>query len=120
MIKQLEMVKEFHNKFNMLVSEKPSLIPKDRSDNRFNLMKEEVEEYLEGVNKNDISNISKELADILYTVYGTILEHGLQDKFEDIFEEVHRSNMSKDYHEYKMVKGKSYFKANIDQFFSKK
>lgn len=55
--------------------------------------------------------------DILYVVYGTILEHGLQDKIEAIFEEVHRSNMSKDYDEYKMVKGPSYFKANVKKFF---
>jgi len=41
----------------------------------------------------------------------------LQDKIEAIFEEVHRSNMSKDYDEYKMVKGPSYFKANVKKFF---
>ena len=80
-------------------------------------MKDEVEEYLVGVQNEDIENIAKELADILYVVYGTILEHGLQDKIEAIFEEVHRSNMSKDYHQYKMVKGKNYFKANVKKFF---
>ncbi len=64
-----------------------------------------------------IENVAKELADILYAVYGTILEHGLQDKIEDIFEEVHRSNMSKDYHEYKMIKGQNYFKADVKKFF---
>lgn len=117
MIKQLSQVKEFHEKFKMLVSSEPTLIPSDRSDNRYRLMKEEVEEYLAGVKNGDLENIAKELADILYTVYGTILEHGLQDKIEEIFSEVHRSNMSKDYAEYKMVKGEKYFKADIAQFF---
>lgn len=117
MKKQLDLVKEFHNKFKALVSENPSLIPKDRSDNRHKLMKEEVEEYLKGVENGDIENIAKELADLLYTVYGTVLEHGLQDKIEAIFEEVHKSNMSKDYHEYKMVKGEDYFKADIKKLF---
>ena len=117
MKKQIDLVKEFHEKFRALVSDRPSLIPEDRSSNRHRLMKDEVEEYLAGVQNGDIENIAKELADILYAVYGTILEHGLQDKIEAIFEEVHRSNMSKDYHEYKMVKGPNYFKADVKKFF---
>ena len=120
MKKQITLAKEFHEKFRALVSDSPSLIPKDRSDNRYRLMKEEVEEYLVGVQNGDIENIAKELCDILYAVYGTILEHGLQDNIEAIFEEVHRSNMSKDYHEYKMVKGPNYVKADIKKFFQPK
>ena len=117
MQRELKLVEEFHKKFKVLVSDKPSLIPKDRSSNRYGLMRDEVEEYLKGVQSGDLENIAKELADILYTVYGTILEHGLQDIIEEIFEEVHRSNMSKDYHQYKMVKGLKYSKANIKRFF---
>ena len=116
MNKQLTLVKEFHKKFNALISEKPSLIPNDRVNNRHRLMREEVEEYFAGAQKGDLENIAKELADILYAVYGTILEHGLQDKMEEIFEEVHISNMSKDYHEYKPVKGAKYIKANVKKF----
>ena len=117
MKKQLDLVKEFHEKFKALISGKPSLIPEDRSSNRYRLMKDEVEEYLAGVQNRDIENVAKELADILYAVYGTILEHGLQDKIEAIFEEVHKSNMSKGYHEYKMIKGPDYFKADVKKFF---
>jgi len=117
MKKQLDLVKDFHEKFNALVSEKPSLIPEDRLSLRYRLMKEEVDEYFAGARKGDIENIAKELADILYVVYGTVIEHGLQDKMEDIFDEVHRSQMSKDYHQYKMIKGESYFKADIRRFF---
>lgn len=115
---QLDLVKEFHEKFRVLISENPSLIGNDRFTNRYNLMKEEVEEYLEGAKKGDIQNIAKELADILYAVYGTILEHGLHDKIEDIFKEVHKSHMSKDYHKYKMIKGPDYFKPNLKKFFN--
>jgi len=117
MKKQLDLVVAFHKKFEALISDKPSLIPKDRVSLRYRLMKEEVEEYLSGAQDGDLENIAKELADILYTVYGTIIEHGLQDKMEEIFEEVHNSQMSKDYHQYKMVKGKNYFKADIKKFF---
>lgn len=80
-------------------------------------MEEEVREYLEGAEKGDLENIAKELCDILYGVYGTILEHGLQDKIEDIFWEVHNSHMSKDYSPYKMIKGPGYFKPNVKKFF---
>ncbi len=117
MKKQLDLVEEFHRKFKTPVLKNPSLIPSDRFDLRYRLMKDEVEEYLKGVQRGDLKNIVKELADILYAVYGTILEHGLQDKMEDIFKEVHKSQMSKDYNEYKMVKGKNYFEPDIDKFF---
>lgn len=113
----IHLVKEFHKKFRILVSPTPSLIPEDRSHNRYRLMKDEVEEYLAGAQKGDIENVAKELADILYAVYGTILEHGLQDKIAAIFKEVHRSNMSKDYHEYKMMKGANYVEADIKKIF---
>ena len=116
MKKQLDLVGEFHEKYRVLISESPTLIAEDRYNNRYRLMKDEVEEYLEGVRNGDLENIAKELADILYAVYGTILEHGLQDKMEDIFAEVHSSNMSKDYHEYKPVKGAGYFKADVKKY----
>ena len=117
MKKESGLVKEFHEKIRVPVLDEPSLIPENRSSNRYRLMKDEVEEYLKGVQASDLQNVAKELADILYSVYGTILEHGLQGIIEEIFEEVHRSNMSKDYHQYKMVKGPGYFRANIRRFF---
>lgn len=117
MEEQLNLVKEFHEKFKAPALSKPQLIPEDRSNLRFKLMKDEVQEYIEGVQNKDLPNIAKELADILYAVYGTILEHGLQDQIKDIFKEVHDSNMSKEYHEYKMVKGSNYFKADTKKFF---
>jgi len=47
MKKQLELVKKFHEKFRVPILLKPSLIPDDRSNLRFNLMDEEVKEYIE-------------------------------------------------------------------------
>ncbi len=120
MKKQLDLVEKFHKKFGVPVLNRPSLIPKDRSENRYRLMRDEVEEYLAGAKNEDLENIAKELADILYTVYGTVLEHGLQDKIDAIFKEVHNSNMSKDRHKYKMVKGAKYFKPDLKKFFKNK
>lgn len=114
---QLELVRQFHEKFRVPVLDKPSPAPDDRVRFRYELMKSEVEEYLQGAQSRDIENIAKELADMLYTVYGTILEHGLQNVMEEVFEEVHRSNMSKEYHQYKMIKGPGYFKADLKRFF---
>ena len=119
MPKAINLVKAFHKKFKVPVLKKPSLIPKDRYNLRYALMKEEVDEYIEGAENKDLENIAKELVDILYGVYGTILEHGLQNKIDKIFKEVHRSHMSKDYHQYKMIKGKKYFKPNIKKILDK-
>ena len=113
MKKELKLVEEFHKKFKVPVLNEPSLISKKRAEFRFKLMKDEVEEYFEGVKSGDLENVPKELADILYAVYGTILEHGLQGKIEEIFEENHRSQMSKEYNQYKMVKGKESFEADV-------
>ncbi len=115
MKKELKMVAEFHQKFKVPIAEKPSIIPLERSNLRYNMTKEEIEEYKEGVEKNDLENIAKELTDILYATYGTILEHGLQDKMEEIFAEVHRSNMSKEYHPLKVQKGANFSEAELGE-----
>ncbi|MCA9360415.1 nucleoside triphosphate pyrophosphohydrolase family protein [Candidatus Kaiserbacteria bacterium] len=117
MKKQLDLVHEFHEKCRAGVGNQPQLISDQTSLNRYKMMREEVEEYLEGTQKKDLPNIAKELCDILYSTYGTILEHGLQDKMEEIFEEVHKSNMTKEFNPIKAIKGKEYKKANLDKFF---
>lgn len=117
--KRMEMVGEFHTKYKIPILDKPSLIPKDRSDLRFKLIDDEVQEYRQGVENVDLENIAKELVDILYGVYGTIYEHGLQDKLDELFEEVHRSHMTKDYHQYKQVKGVNYIKPDLKRILDK-
>lgn len=96
MKKQLNAVKEFHTAFGLGVSE----VPKASLGNtinmlRYNLMKEENEEYLEAAENNDLTEIADALGDMLYILCGTIIEHGLQHKIEAVFDEIQRSNMSK-------------------------
>lgn len=117
MNKQLELVKKFHEKFNVPILEQPTADIGERAELRLKLIREEVEEYIKGVENHDIENITKELCDILYGVYGTILEHGLQDVIGSVFEEVHNSQMSKSYSSGKMIKGEEYKEAEISQFF---
>ena len=123
MKRQLEAVAEFHTSFLLGLShEMKADLGQNKNELRFNLMKEENEEYLEAVQNNDLTEIADALGDMLYILCGTILEHGLQHKIEEVFEEIQRSNMSKlnsdgkpIYREDgKVMKGPNYFKPNIE------
>jgi predicted HAD superfamily Cof-like phosphohydrolase len=91
----VNMVGEFHQVFDQKDATKPTLVPKNLGKLRYSLLLEENKEYLEAVEKEDLVEIADALGDQLYIIYGTILKHGLQDKIEDVFKEIHRSNMSK-------------------------
>ncbi len=124
MQKKLSAVKEFHTAFEIGYSQtlKASL-GQNKNLLRFNLMKEENEEYLEAANNDDIVEIADALGDMLYILCGTIIEHGLQDIIEDVFDEIQRSNMSKlgengkpIYREDgKVMKGPNYFKPDFSK-----
>lgn len=123
MKRQLEAVLEFHTSFGLGVSnEMKGDLGKNKNELRFNLMKEENEEYLEAVQNNDLTETADALGDMLYILCGTILEHGLQHKIEEVFEEIQRSNMSKLDHDGKpiyredgkVMKGPNYFKPNFE------
>ena len=58
-------------------------------------MKEENEEYFEAAQNNDLIEVADALGDMLYILCGTIIEHGMQHKIEEVFNEIQRSNMSK-------------------------
>ena len=122
MQKQLLAVKEFHTAFVIGHSEVPRAdLGEIKNRLRFNLMKEENEEYLEAVQNNDLVEIADALGDMLYILCGTIIEHGLQHKIEAVFDEIQRSNMSKlgedgspIYREDgKVMKGPNYFKPDF-------
>ncbi len=95
MYKPLKQVLEFHKSFNIFIQESIDLIPEDVCNLRISLIQEEVKEVHNAMKGEPIESIAKELADLIYVTYGTVLAYGLQDRFEDIFDEVHRSNMSK-------------------------
>jgi predicted HAD superfamily Cof-like phosphohydrolase len=114
----------FHNAFGIENHTSPTLLDEAGSTLRYNLMKEENEEYLEAAKKGDMVEIADALGDQLYILCGTLLRHGLQDKIEAIFYEIQRSNMSKldadgkpIYREDgKVLKSELYFRPNIGQF----
>lgn len=119
---KIKAVLEFHKSFGLGVSESQQAdLGEKKNMLRFNLMDEENKEYLEAAQNNDMVEVADALGDMLYILCGTILEHGMQHKIEEVFEEIQRSNMSKlgadgkpIYREDgKVLKGPSYFKPNI-------
>lgn len=93
--KPLNDVAEFHEVFGLPVLEEPELIPEERAALRINLLAEELEELKEAIRNDDLVEIADALCDLQYVLSGAILEFGMGDKFRTLFEEVHRSNMSK-------------------------
>lgn len=124
MKKNIDAVKAFHSAFKIGYRETPKAdLGIDKNELRFNLMKEENEEYLEAAKNNDLIEVADALGDMLYILCGTIIEHGLQYKIEAVFDEIQKSNMSKlgadgqpIYREDgKVLKGPNYFKPDIDK-----
>ena len=68
---------------------------KTRQNLRVTLLKEEVRELEEAVAENNITGVLDALCDIQYVLTGAVIEFGMNDIFEQAFDEVHRSNMSK-------------------------
>ena len=128
MQKQIDAVKSFHSAFKIGYSETQiASLGEQKNLLRFNLMKEENEEYLEAAQNNDLVEIADALGDMLYILCGTIIEHGLQHKIEAVFDEIQRSNMSKlgadgqpIYREDgKVLKGPQYLKPNFSTILEK-
>ena len=126
--RELEAVAEFHNSFGIESKKIPSVqIPDKTISLRYNLMKEENEEYLEAAKNKDMIEVADALGDMLYILCGTILSHGMQHKITEVFDEIQRSNMSKlgsdgkpIYREDgKVLKGPSYFKPDIKSVLEK-
>ena len=121
---QIDAVKIFHETYNLSYKESPIAdIGNEKINLRFKLMSEENEEYLEAAKNNDLVEVADALGDMLYILCGTIIEHGMQDKIEEVFDEIQRSNLSKlgedgkpIYREDgKVMKGPNYFKPKISE-----
>lgn len=122
LLSKINAVGEFHDVFLIGNRHAPTaVIPEEEALLRFNLLKEENEEYLEACKNGDVVEIADALGDLLYITFGTILRHGLQHKIEEVFDEIHRSNMSKldkddkpiFREDGKVMKSELYFKPNI-------
>ena len=122
-IKAINSVAEFHEIFQIGNETTPTISEEKTFELRHRLMAEENDEYLDACKKGDLVEIADALGDQLYILAGTILKHGLQDKIQEVFDEIHRSNMSKldeqgqpiFREDGKILKSNMYFKPNIKQ-----
>jgi len=119
---KLKAVQKFHEVYQLGFAQKPvAKLDAAKLKLRSDLVAEENEEYLEAAKASDLVEVADALGDMLYILCGTILEHGMQHKIEEVFDEIQRSNMSKlgadgkpIYREDgKVMKGPNYFKPNI-------
>jgi len=117
-----ESVKKFMETFGQEIKEKASF-PNDKITSlRYELIKEELNEFKEAIDKKDIKEVADALTDILYVTYGA--GHAFGIDLDKCFEEVQNSNMSKlgkdgkpIYNENgKVMKGPNYFKPNLNKF----
>jgi predicted HAD superfamily Cof-like phosphohydrolase len=95
MRKQLQQVEEFHKAFGLFVADSPCIPEEKIRHLRTSLIAEEAVEVAVALEVEPLENKAKELADLLFVTYGTIISYGLQDIMEKIFDEVCKSNMSK-------------------------
>ena len=117
-----ERVRKFMETFGQEIKEK-ACFPNDKITTlRYNLIKEELEEFKEAIEKKDISEVADALTDILYVTYGA--GHAFGINLDKCFEEVQNSNMSKlgldgkpIFNENgKVMKGPNYYKPNLKKF----
>jgi NTP pyrophosphatase (non-canonical NTP hydrolase) len=86
---------EFNQAFDIPKLDSPDIGSDELIELRIKLLREEVEEYAEAARAGDLVEVLDALADIGYILAGTILNHGMQNIYDDAFNEVHRSNMAK-------------------------
>lgn len=120
MNKMQEQLREWHKKFGVIVNDTPTIPDKRVRELRIKLMYEElVKELIPALEKDNIIEIADGIADLLYVTIGTAVSYGIN--IEPIFDEVHRSNMTKlwpdgtvHYNDYgKVIKPETYSPANI-------
>ena len=89
-----DLVRDFHEKFLLTTNSEPTIPSEEDMALRDELIAEEfLTEYRDAVRDRDLVKIADALGDILYVVYGAGVTYGID--LQSVFEEIHRSNMSK-------------------------
>ena len=115
-------VKNFMETFGQEVKSRPSFSSDKINMLRYNLIKEELDEFKQALDNNDLLEVADALTDILYVTYGA--GHAFGINLDDCFEEVQNSNMSKlgndgkpiYNNQGKVMKGPKYFKPDLSKF----
>lgn len=88
-------VKEFHELFNHPVLDTPQIPSKERCKLRIALLRVELKELEDAIESDDVVEVADAFTDLQYVLDGAMLEFGMHHIKDALFEEVHRSNMSK-------------------------
>ena len=115
-------VKKFMETFGQEIKEKAEFPNKKITDLRYDLIKEELDELKDAIEKKNIKEVADALTDILYVTYGA--GHAFGIDLDKCFQEVQSSNMSKlgldgkpIYNDKgKVMKGPNYFKPDLTKF----
>ena len=115
-------VKKFMETFGQEIKEKAEFPSKKITELRYDLIKEELHEFKDAIEKKDIKEVADALTDILYVTYGA--GHAFGINLDKCFQEVQSSNMSKlgldgkpIYNDKgKVMKGPNYFKPDLTKF----
>lgn len=93
MNKEWNSVRLFHEKFNHPIANEPKNMEISRAKKRYNWMLEEINEFIEAVNEQDIVEQADAMIDVIYFALGTLVEMGI--KPDALFSIVQDANMSK-------------------------
>ncbi len=115
-------VKNFMETFGQEVKSRPSLSSNKINILRYNLIKEELDEFKQALDNNDLLEVADALTDILYVTYGA--GHAFGINLDACFQEVQNSNMSKlgndgkpiHNDQGKVMKGPNYHKPDLSKF----
>ena len=115
-------VKKFMEIFGQEVKTKAEFPSEKIIKLRYDLIKEELDEFEQALKEKDLKEVADSLTDILYVTYGA--GHAFGIDLDKCFNEVQRSNMSKlgedgkpIYNEHgKVMKGPKYFQPNLGKF----
>ena len=111
------MVRDFHKAFELTVNSRPCTPTGKDQVLRRKLILEELEEFIDA---KSLTGIADALGDLLYVVYGAAVTYGID--MEPVFNEIHRSNMTKIWpdgkvhknDDGKVIKPSGYLPANVE------
>ena len=117
-------VRKFMETFGQEIKEKAAFPEEKITSLRYDLIREELEELKDAIEKKDMKEVADALTDILYVTYGAGHSFGID--LDKCFQEVQNSNMSKlgsdgkpIYDDKgKVMKGPNYFKPDLIKFLS--
>ncbi len=88
-----QQVLDFHKKFDCYIGDSPAIPDEGTSVLRLSLIKEEYDELLRALLKNNVAGIADGIADNIYVLIGTAISYGIN--LPAVWDVVHSHNMQK-------------------------